>query len=90
MATSNEWFHVIKKNPQRANDKQGDVKQPATEQAKLPESITDGATVSPLDADEFFTPAGTRKLRRMRKPVTTPDPAQQSTLDAFSNKKSTE
>ena len=90
MATSNEWFHVIKKNPQRANDKQGDVKQPATEQAKLPESITDGATVSPLDADEFFTAAGKRKLRRMRKPVTTPDPAQQSTLDAFSNRKSTE
>ncbi len=90
MATSNEWFHVVKKNPQRANDKQGDVEQPATEQAKLPESITDGATVSPLDANEFCTAAGKRKLRRMRKPVTTPDPAQQSTLDAFSNKKSTE
>ena len=90
MATSNEWVHVIKKNPQRANDKQGDTKQPTTEQAKLPKELTEGATVSPLDADEFFTPAGKRRLRRMRKPVTTPDPAQQSTLDSFSNKKSTE
>ena len=90
MATSNEWVHVIKKNPQRANDKQGDTKQPTTEQAKLPKELTEGATVSPLDANEFFTAAGKRKLRRMRKPVTTPDPAQQSTLDSFSNKKSTE
>jgi len=90
MAGLNDWFHVIKKKPQRANDKQGDVKQPTTEQAKLPESITDGATVSPLDANEFFTAAGKRKLRRMRKTVTTPDPAQQSTLDSFTNKKPTE
>ena len=90
MADSNKWFHVIKKNPERANDKQGDTKQPTTEQAKLPKELTEGATVSPLDADEFFTAAGKRKLRRMRKPVTTPDPAQQSTLDAFSNRKPNE
>ena len=90
MAGLNDWFHVIKKKQQRANDKQGDVKQPTTEQAKLPESITSGATVSNLTADEWFTPKGNRKLRNKRKTVTTPDPAQQSTLDSFTNKKPTE
>ena len=90
MADSNKWFHVIKKNPERANDKQGDTKQPTTEQTKLPESITSGATVSDLTADEWFTPKGKRKLARKKKPVTTPTPAAQSTLDAFSNKKPTE
>lgn len=90
MAGLNNWFHVVKRNPQRTDDKEGDVKQPTTEQAKLPESITSGATVSDLTADEWFTPKGKRKLRNKRKTVTTPDPAQQPTLDAFSNKKTTE
>ena len=89
MATLNNWFRVVKKKPQRTNDKEGDVKQPTTEQAKLPESITSGATVSDLTADEWFTPKGKRKLRR-KKTVTTPSPNEQSTLDTFSNKKTTE
>ena len=90
MADSNKWFHVIKKNPERANDKQGDTKQPTTEQAKLPKELTEGATVSDLTADEWFTPKGNKKLARKKKPVTTPDPAQQSTLDAFTNRKPNE
>ena len=52
----------------------------------MPKELTEGATVSDLTADEWFTPKGNKKLARKKKPVTTPDPAQQSTLDAFSNK----
>ena len=90
MTVLDKWFLVVKKDGNCNIVKEGDSKQPTTEQTKLPESITSGATVSDLTADEWFTPKGKRKLARKKKPVTTPTPAAQSTLDAFSNKKPTE
>jgi hypothetical protein len=49
-----------------------------TEQEKLPLELTDGATVSPLTADEWFT-----RKRPDRIPVTETDPSAQTSLEQF-------
>ena len=48
------------------------------EQVKLPLEITDGATVSPLTADEWFT-----RKRPDRIPVPGTDPSAQTSLEQF-------
>ena len=47
-------------------------------QGKLPLELTDGATVSPLTADEWFT---SKRPDRIQVPKT--DPAEQTSLDQF-------
>ena len=48
------------------------------EQGKLPLELTDGATVSPLTADEWFT-----RKRPDRIPVPETDPSAQTSLEQF-------
>ena len=53
-----------------------------TEQAKLPEELTAGATVSPLTADQWFT-----RKKPARTPVPEAEPSEQTTLEQFTEKK---